>query len=194
MGETPAAVRSGRPQPESKPQIMVRLKLLAVNLDELRRAGFELLSLQQLLDSDTPTSFLDDRGTIAKFLALLQEQCLVKTLAEPALVTVAGRRAEFATSALRYECTPDLAADGALRLGIQLKLDGPAADATGEASAALPSSTRSLAIATTVQMRPGQTLILAGPQARGQDRSTTGILLLVNADLVKAQPDDLKSH
>jgi hypothetical protein len=167
-------------------QILVRLKVLAVNLEELKQAGFDLLSLRQLLESDTPTSFLIDDGAIAKFLTLLCEQRLVKTLA-------AGRRASFATNGLQYECTPTLAADGAFRLKIFLQLDGVAGDTkAGEASATLPSTSGSIAFATVVDVKPAQTLILAGSQRR-ENGSTTGLLVLVRAESVRPEPDHLTS-
>ena len=74
-------------------QILVQLKVIELSLEKLRDSGLSLVSIRNLLDSNSGSAVLDEDGQISRFMELLRREGLVQVVAEPKLVTVNGRSA-----------------------------------------------------------------------------------------------------
>ena len=123
------------------PKVVFRLEVLHLSMDKLREFGFALVSIRQLLESDSPSSLLDDSGDITQFLDFLVKQGFAEVIATPTLVTTDGQPARFRIAQLkstvqgavlahrynktvprgvphsvRFECTPTILSGGKIRL------------------------------------------------------------------------------
>ena len=129
--------------PDAGPKVVLRLKVLQLSMGKLREFGLDLVSIRQLLNSESPSSLLDDRGDIVQFLQLLETQGFAEVVAKPTLVTTDGRPASFrigdtkpadpdaslvggdsntalrrAAHGTRFECTPTVISGGKIRLKV----------------------------------------------------------------------------
>ncbi|MCL4201099.1 MAG: hypothetical protein KJ000_01300 [Pirellulaceae bacterium] len=91
-----AAIQTGSATgAEQPPQVQIRVKLLSLDPGKLENSGFPLVSLRQLLDQPEATPIVDESGKLSQFIELLQQQKLIKCIAEPTLVTIPGHEASY---------------------------------------------------------------------------------------------------
>jgi Flp pilus assembly secretin CpaC len=192
--------------PAAEDQILVQLRLVEFSLAKLRQTGLGLVSIRSLLESNGATPILDEAGRITEFIELLRKEGLVQVVAEPKLVTVSGRPAtleigSFASASrqasgepaasppglpggLRFACTPKITEAGKIMLDIDFCRQTAADPSSHEfSSGATAAGARSLEIKTRVELRSGDTLILAGPR-QAADSDEKAVLLLLTARAV----------
>jgi len=202
-----ADVAQLRTPPVVGEQILVQMKVIELSLEKLRASGLGLISIRHLLDSDFASAVVDEDGQISRFLELLQGEGLVRVVAEPKRVTVNGRRAtlqiggragpgprdslhqtgqpDAKLAGMQFACTPKITDSGTLSLDLHLvrQLTTDAAKESDQ-DRRLPTG-RSAEVATQVELRSGQTLILAAPHPPEQAQGGRGALLLVTATILK---------
>ncbi len=77
------------------PQVLIQARLLSFQPEKLENLGIPLVSLRQLLDQPAATPVVDETGNLGRFLDMLQQQGFLKRIAEPTVVTVAGREVSY---------------------------------------------------------------------------------------------------
>ncbi len=198
---------------DATPQIVLRLKVLEFSPGKLQKMGLPLVSIQQLLDNDTPTALVDETGSLGEFIEFLHKQGLMNVICEPTLATVADRpvsvslgeriaggsaRTDAAKKespgaceyGARLDCTPHIAKDGRLDLEIRLCQPGRALARSSDSERRVPTEgDTALEIDTRVGMESGQRVILCGRRCGGSPEEEIGVLVLLTAELVGAPQD-----
>jgi hypothetical protein len=166
--------------------------------------GLPLVSIQQLLDNDAPVTLVDETGSLGKFIEFLHKQALMELVCEPALATVPGRTVSISLdggdvcepdelgvahnkapgSAIRFDCTPQVAEGGRLDLQIRFRqTEGTSAGSCDSAGRDATGSGALLEIETRVEIEPGQRVILCGRRCREKLDEDIGVLVLLAAEL-----------
>jgi hypothetical protein len=199
---------------DDRTKVILRCKVLELSLDKLNRAGLGVVSIRQLLESESPTSVVDTGGSVLQFLETLQAQDFAKLIAEPTLVTRDGQRAsleirsgELASSDrqivysdlamarqasaenLHFECTPTVGQLGMLRLELVFRRTGNSkplvsSSEQGPDRSGKASHERPNSSPPPVEMMDGQTLILADRKSDKPQDDATVTLLLLETETV----------
>ncbi len=181
--------------PAAADRIDVELKLIEFSWAKLQQSGLSLVSLRNLLESNETPAILDEDGQISEFIELLCKDGLALVLSRPKLTTISGQPATVeigqdpatvspgSRSRLRFECTPRLVDGGKLQLEIDLRVQV----ASGEK--ARPDDAGVLGLKTQVELRSGDTMILAGQTVAGQQQQAAAadaksVLVLLTAHSV----------
>jgi Flp pilus assembly secretin CpaC len=205
--------------PATTPKVIVQVKLLQLSMGKLRNVGLNLVSVRQLLDTDSPPTVVEEGGNIMQFLELLETQGFAAVVSRPTLATSSGRPASIriddrwavgqnadpddgspntqrpgASRGLRLECTPTVLSGGKVRVaaGFRVASARQAAESDSDKQTPVasplqsvgPSSSSASTVATrrldlmseSVEMAPGQTLILARPSEASADQATLALL------------------
>jgi len=195
-----------RTSPAAGDQVLVQLKVIELSLEKLRTSGLSLVSIRNLLDCGSASAVLDEDGQISRFMELLSREGLVQVVAEPKLVTVNGRSATLQVghlaasdpradqhrtgqpdgklAGLRFTCTPRIAASGKLSLDLHFLRQMPADTAKMGDQARDPQAVGSQEVSTKVDLRSGDTLVLAGPPQSAEATGNSAALLLVTATIL----------
>lgn len=177
------------------PQIAIHAKVVELN-DERMHGGLGLVSFQSLQGDGEATSVVDEDGSLTEFFDFLKQQQMLKVLAEPSLITVAGRTASLQvggevpmtkkdaseTRGLRLDCTPDVGDEGQIEIALNLQLSPP--PTTGGSNK--PPVADGISFKTTVELQSGQTAFLATPGKKGAEDASSGVLVLLRAELVNS--------
>jgi pilus assembly protein CpaC len=193
----------------SNTQVVVHLKVLEVPLAKLRALGFDLAKLPG--DAAPPpatpdgasetfkSKVIDDARQFSQLLDALRKDDLVKVLAEPTLVTLSGKTAQFecggrlpvlvpqpdGSTAVEHQhygtqvkVKTDVLADGRIRLDVYCRL-GEIEPSNGvrvgkETSPGL----RVREFQTGVELQSGQTLLLTGLVQQREERREFGVPIL----------------
>ena len=142
--------------PDDRTKVILRIKVLELALDKLDQVGLNVVSIRQLLESQSPTTVVDSGGAVLQFLEMLQTQGFAECIAEPTLITRDRQRASLeirsseradtedpivysdpaavrraAAGDVRFECTPAVGQLGLLTLDLGFSRSGtPALAAT----------------------------------------------------------------
>jgi hypothetical protein len=195
-------------------KVILRCKVLELSLDKLNRSGLGVVSILQLLESESPTSVVDTGGSVLQFLEMLQAQDLAKLIAEPTLVTRDGQRASLeirsgelassdrqivysdlamarqaSTENLHFECTPTVGQLGMLRLELFFRRASNSkplvsSSEQGTEGSGKASHEKPNSSPPPVEMMDGQTLILADRKSDKPQDDATITLLLLETELV----------
>lgn len=216
--------RSGPPGEGGSQQILLAVKLMELDEKKLKDSGSALSSLRSSLeirpaDGDLPVVFaiLDDSEARSLVEGVRKGQ-LGRVLAEPTLVTLSGRPANFSVggeipvwsegmdgkSVQRWEryateatFRPQVLDDGRLRLNLGIgcsEVDRTKTEITGK-------DIRRRCIETTCDLRPGQVLVAgsrsATPSAAEKEPHGPTVLLLVTPQIVDSMaaipsPDNVR--
>ncbi len=179
-------------QPIAAGQIVVQVKLIEISWAKLRQSGLGLVSLRNLFESNEAPAIVDEDGQISEFIELLCKEGLAQVLSRPKVMTIDGQSATFeigqdpatdpagSRSGMRFECTPRVIDGGRLHLDIELRIQIAKDEKSRENNDDAVAAGRSLQVKTQIEMRSGDTMILAGQrQAAGSD--TKSVLILLNA-------------
>jgi hypothetical protein len=185
---SPAAER-----PAVADQIVVELKLIEFSWAKLQQSGLSLVSLRNLLESNETPAILDEDGQISEFIELLCKDGLAQVLSRPKLTTISGQPAtveigqDSATvspdshSRLRFQCTPRVVDGGKLQLEIDLRVPVASGEKARQNDAGV------LGLKTQVELRSGDTMILAGQTVSRQQPAAAAdaksVLVLLTAHL-----------
>ncbi len=198
-----------RTSPAAGDQVLVQLKVIELSLEKLRASGLSLVSIRNLLDSQSASAVLDEDGQISRFMELLSREGLVQVVAEPKLVTVDGRSATLQvghlaasdpgaaqhrtgqpdgkSAGLRFTCTPRIVDSGKLSLDLHFLRQMPPDTAKQGEPARDPQVVGSQEVSTEVDLRSGETLVLAGPRRSAGVAGNNTALLLVTATILGRQ-------
>jgi hypothetical protein len=197
--------------PASTAQVVLRIRLLRCEAERLAESGLPLLSIQSFLEQRAPTPVVDESGQIRRFLELLQREELMQVVAEPTLVTTAGREVSYVTDftgkaalkppakvakdsltiGTRLRCLPTLPEDKSsicLTITLQHKELLPHRDTSAKAPSGGEQRLSSLAAiqaSMELRLRSGQTVILGGLNAAGQKSSRLAMLLIIHAERIE---------
>ena len=170
------------------PKITVRLWVVEVETDKLRNLGFDWSQITS--NGEIKTTPVVAAGDIAiagnwktdargfrGFLEALEHNSLARTLSEPTIVTLSGRKATLEIGQqTKFEATPTAIENQRVELEYRIEL-GQARELAGSTP---------LVIGSTVQVEAGQPCLIS--RTRGNSRSDNGksrqteTLLLVQAD------------
>jgi len=184
--------------PSKEKQIFVQAKLIEFSWTKLRESGMSLVSLRHLFESDGTSAIVDEDGRISEFIELLCTDGLAQVLSQPKLTTISGQSATVeigqdpatvpagARRGVHFECTPRIIDQGKLSLDIDFRIEIAAEEnaRTRDRGDALGGD-RSFNVKTQVELRSGDTLILAGPrQAAGADARSVLVLLTASSERI----------
>jgi len=181
-------------EPPAADQIVVELKLIEFSWAKLQQSGLSLVSLRNLLESNETPAILDEDGQISEFIELLCKDGLAQVLSRPKLTTISGQPATVeigqdsttvspgSRSRLRFQCTPRVVDGGKLQLQIDLRIQVASGEKARQDDAGV------LGLKTQVELRSGDTMILAGQQqAAAADAKSVIVLLTAHSVGVPGQ-------
>jgi len=174
------------PQPaDDTRQVALHLKFVNVSSEKLRDLGFDFEAVQgaegRYSHSGRNPTVLEKGGDIEKTLQALLHDKLAHVIAEPTFVTTTGRQVSFRSNSTIQALTgeanviafkpfgttvdlvPFILPDGALRLQVHGGISEFASQQKGQPSGATAMGTPNHSFATTVVLKPGQTMLLRFP-------------------------------
>lgn len=194
---------------ESSPRILLRLKVLSFSPLKLKNMGVPLVSIRNLLESDTSRCLVDETGSVVEFIDFLQEQGLITAVCEPAITTAAGRMASICIGqqchsgqaecnvvgvktlalgdcGIRFDCTANITEDGEFDLAIKLRQAEPTqadpGDGTDTNEAA---NAKSFDIEARARVESAQRVILCSRRHRDDPAKETVVLIVLSAELAQ---------
>jgi len=184
--------------PSEEPQIFVQAKLIEFSWAKLRESGMSLVSLRHLFESDGTSAIVDENGQISELIELLCKEGLAQVLSQPKLTTISGQRATVEIGhdpetvpagerrGVRFECTPRIIEQSRLSLEIDFRMK-IAAEKSARTRAADDDTGdgRSLGVKTCVELRSGDTVIVAGlRQVADSDAKSLLVLLTASSERI----------
>jgi len=175
-------------QPAAANQIVVQLKLIEISWAKLRQSGLGLVSLRNLFESNEAPAILDQDGQISEFIELLCKDGLAQVLSRPQLTTISGQPATVeigqdpaavppgSRCGMRFECTPRVIDGDRLRLDIDFRIQVAKDENARDKDAG--AADRSLGLKTQVELRSGDTMILAGQRQEAASDAKSVLVLL----------------
>jgi hypothetical protein len=167
-------------------RVRVQARLMTFQPDQLEDSGVPLVSLRHLLQQPEPTAIKDETGHLTEFVALLEQQRLLRCAAELTVLAVPEREASCHSGGPSAKSEP-IFASGATGDGRPTSQMRCLATLEGEQIVLDVNLTHaSLHLKTRVRLDPGQPVILGGFTQREDPGKSlgTGVLVILNADVV----------
>jgi Flp pilus assembly secretin CpaC len=191
--------------------VTVHVKIMELQSSKMRRLGFDFQTADGLSLERLAGKTLVQLGEFNGLIQALQQQCLVKMLAESTLITVSGRPATFQSGGefpvvvpqsqgnqaveyrqfgTRLDCLAEILDSGRIRLELRSSVSELDSSRSVMIQATSVPGLHTRSIDTAVEMKAGETLVLSGlRQARPGDTADSAeieeiaLLVSVTADL-----------